>query len=187
MWHKLGLAAAATALLVGVPVGIHAVAKAPAATCSGQHDLDNPTNSTNKALDGYSFDVNGTTVCSLFSKGAVKAGDTVTASITPAEGVSPQVTLLVNKTNGTAQTLLQCASVGLPDDGCSQGTLNVTLPSCGFQVDLIYGPPSQSINRGAYAAAHVWINGTEGDKSVACPPPTTPAPPPAVPGTGGAA
>ncbi len=150
----------------------HSTAAAPA--CSKQDGREDPTNSKTKVLDSYWFTVehNGSTntYCSLL--GNVQAGDTVTAYFTLHKGAGngTRVTLVANVASaGTkAQTLFGCATFGVADGTCTSSSseaLTVTVPQCGFQVDLIYGSALKTIMKGDYFAQHRWINGATGNLS----------------------
>lgn len=154
------------------------VSSPTAPVCSGQPGLNDPTNTTNKVLTSYYFGVthNGVTtnVCSIF--GNVKSGDTVTAFFTMATGANQSTVITLVAYNATAgsttQTLASCASFGVSTGSCvstNAHALTVTLPVCGFQVDLIYGAPTSTNNLGAYHAAHTWITGQLGGLSGSCP------------------
>lgn len=164
--------------------------------CTDQHGLNNPTSSSSQMLDSYQYSVQHggttTTVCSLF--GNVHPGDVVTATFTVHDHASVEVTLVVDTfVAGTtkSQVLAQCASFStVPDSGtdaCStsgSASLTVTVPQCGFQIDLVYGEPLASLMTGAYADAKVWIDGTASGKATGCPAGPTPTPTP-TPGTPG--
>jgi hypothetical protein len=168
----------------------HSKAAPTTASCSGQHNLNNPTTSHNQVLDSYSFQIGGSgSVCTLFPN--VKAGDIVTAFLTPHAGATPDVTLVSYTSNSkSSQTLFECASTadtgGLCVTTAITDGLTVHVPNCGFQIDLIYGPPEKDLTAGDYANQKVWIDGQAGNRSVTCAA-STPSPSPSpTGGTGGA-
>ena len=178
-----GMALAAGMLAIPI-TGNAASGSVTAPTCGHQSGLNNPTNTHNKVLDSYYFSVtdNGTTtdVCSLH--GNVKAGDIVTAHFVmdAAAPAGSEVTLVSNNApppNPHQQTLFDCASfgdTGGAGDSCnvsSTNSLTVNVPTCGFQVDLIYGEPITPLTQGTYLLQHRFIDGDEG-KNPACTPPT---------------
>jgi hypothetical protein len=162
-------------------------------TCTDQRGLNDPTNSHHQALSHYSFLIEhqGQTasVCDLFPH--VSAGDIVTVTFVAAQSASPGVTLvayLAPPSSPNDQTLFECSSFGVAD-GCASSTspaLTVHVPDCGFQVDFIYGAPTQKEHIGTYSANDVWISGMAGDRqtgacsgvggTTATPTPSTPTP-----------
>ncbi|HXL61674.1 MAG TPA: hypothetical protein VN959_13580 [Mycobacterium sp.] len=169
------------------------VKSAPTAPgCAHQPNLNDPTNSTNKALDSYWFAIQHlgvtTTVCTLF--GNVSSGDIVTAHFTLASpSAADEVTLVSNTASSSSsqQTLFDCASFSVgadPDatgDPCLAATsqaLTVHVPDCGFQVDLIYGEPLATMTIGQYRTDHRWVDGQVGNRSAGCTPTPTPTPTP---------
>jgi hypothetical protein len=155
---------------------------------SHQRNLDNPTNSHNRVLDSYWFEVtHGTTttaVCDL--QNTVQSGDTVTAHFVMSEGAAAgsEITLISNNAqppNPHDQTLFECASFGDTagsNDPCSistSQTLTVKAAECGFQVDLIYDEPVTPMVQGEYLSHHRFISGDEG-KGANCTIATTPVP-----------
>jgi hypothetical protein len=197
-----GLGAGILLLLVPGPASassVNASQKGPARpiSCGHQPHLNFPTNGKHQVLSNYSFDINhnGTTTsyCSLF--GHVKSGDIVTANFTFAPSSSPddEVTLVsyaAPAANPKIQTLLDCSSdVRAADasDACTSATgpsLTVTVGTCGFQVDLVYGEPIDPNQEGDYVAQHRWVDGQQGGLKNACPTPTaTPSPTGSVQGT----
>ena len=167
-----------------------------APSCGHQANLNDPTNSTNKVLEGYWFAIEHagqtTTVCTLF--GNVSAGDVVTAHFTlvplaPAPGAAgPEITLVSNTASSSTvqQALFDCASYSAGADPTTAGdpcletttqVLTVHVPDCAFQVDLIYGEPLTTMTIGQYRSEHRWVDGQVGDRSSACTG-TTPTPTP---------
>ena len=154
---------------------LHHGGQAPVAapSCAKQYGLNDPTNSANKVLTSYSFTIEHagvtTDVCSLFPN--VRAGDVVTAHFTLIAAATEALRLsLVSYTasdDSRTQTLFDCASFGVATGSCastSSTALTVAVPGCGFQIDLIYGTPLQSITEGDYHhLTHVWISGQLGD------------------------
>jgi|HubBroStandDraft_6_1064221.scaffolds.fasta_scaffold63763_3 hypothetical protein len=183
------------------------ISSAPTApACAHQPNLNDPTNSTNKALDSYWFAIQHlgqtTTVCTLF--GNVSSGDIVTAHFTLASPTSAdEITLVTNTASNTSlqQNLFDCASFSIgadPDstnDPCLTATsqaLTVHVPDCGFQIDLIYGEPLATMTIGQYRTDHRWVDGQVGNRSAGCTTPTptptptaTPTPTPTATPTGG--
>lgn len=162
--------------------------------CPGQAGLNDPTNTGPRILQSYSFAIEHggitTNVCSLTNKN-VQAGDIVTATFTLHKGVSQatQISLVsyLATDEDTSQTMFDCASFGVSNGSCSSTTANaltVRVPSCGFQVDLIYGAPLSAHLKGSYFSMHTWISGAIGDLSseVIC---THATPTPSLPNTGG--
>lgn len=199
-----GLGAGLLLLLVPGPASASSVKashKGPVGpiSCGHQPHLNWPTNGAHQVLTNYSFDINhnGTTTsyCSLF--GHVKSGDIVTANFTFAHASSPgdEVTLVsyaAPAANPKVQTLLDCASyvrAGDASDACTSATstsLTVTVGTCGFQIDLVYGEEINPNHEGDYAAQHRWIDGEQGGLKNSCPTPTptsTPSPTGSVQGT----
>ncbi len=206
-----GIATVAGALLVMMPAGSVAQAHGSAAvtasapSCAGQPNRSDPTNSDSKVLDSYWFAVNHaghtSSVCTLF--GHVQSGDIVTAHLnftTPARA-SSEVTLASYTAVASAsqhQTLFTCSSYGVaPDpaaaDSCvssATADLTVTIPTCGVQVDLVYGEALPTLTEGAYTEENRWIDGQQtkgGTCATPTPTPTaTPTPTPtATPTPGG--
>jgi len=177
------------------------IKSAPTApACAHQANLNDPTNSTNKALDSYWFVIQHlgqtSTVCTLF--GNVSSGDIVTAHFTLSSPTSAdEITLVTNTASSSSsqQNLFDCASFSVgadPDsvaDPCLASTadgLTVHLPDCGFQVDLIYGEPLATMTIGEYRTEHRWIDGQVGNRSAGCTTPTpTPTPTPTATPTSG--
>ena len=172
--------------LMAVPAG---ATTTTAPSCSNQHNLHNPTGSPNQVLDSYWFSIShgGTTisVCTLF--GNVDPGDVVTAHVVTHDDAAVEVTLASysdNPGDPHHQTLFQCQSFNtvrdtVADDPCASQpdeALTVTVPACGFQIDLIYGEPLKELVQGQYAQQDVWINGQAGAAGTACPGSPTPTP-----------
>jgi hypothetical protein len=175
---------------------------ATAPTCSPQANHNDPTDSHNKVLDGYWFAVNHkghtTSVCNLL--GNVQAGDVVTAhfTVTSPAPAGAEITLASYYAAPPMphhQNLFACASYGVaPDtkgagDPCvtsSTAALTVTVPDCGFQVDLIYGEAVTPLVQGTYENQKRFISGSEA-KFATCstPTPTPTATPTPLPGGGG--
>jgi LPXTG-motif cell wall-anchored protein len=146
----------------------------PTTACSHQSGLNDPTNSTSAALSSYSFSIqhgSSSPVAACKLQG-LQPGDIVTATFSVASGAHPVVSL-VSYTAPPAsanQTLVDCATFG-GGGTCTQSstpTLTVSVPTCHFQVDLIYGTPTTSNVLGTYFKNHVWITGQAGDRTAAC-------------------
>jgi hypothetical protein len=171
---------------------LHHGGRAPVAapTCGKQYGLNDPTNSANKVLTSYSFTIEHagvtTDVCSLFPN--VRAGDVVTAhfAVNPAATQALRLSLVsyTATDDSSTQTLFDCASFGVATGSCaatSSSALTVAVPACGFQIDLIYGAPLQTITAGDYHhVSHVWISGQLGDvrSESTCSASSTPTPTP---------
>ncbi len=161
------------------------------AECGHQRNTNDPTNSHQKTLDSYSFDIthNGNTITVCDLNGHVHAGDTVTANFTmdPAAPDGAEVTLVSNNAPPPTphqQTLFECASfgdtsgAGDPCASSAETSLTVTVPDCGFQVDLIYGETISPLTQGTYLLQHRFVSGDEGKNPtcVAASIATTPVP-----------
>lgn len=190
----LGMALFAGSL---IPLTMSAIPATAATTagpdCSGEHNLNDPTGSSNQVLDSYSFSIEHggktITVCTLF--GNVSPGDVVTAHLDVKDGAKDEVTLASYEAkpgDPSHQTLFACASftagtdADSGSDSCHNSSttdLTVNVPDCGFQIDLIYGDPVTDLVMGFYADQSVWINGQAGDlHGAACPAPPGPTPTP---------
>ena len=157
-----------------------------APTCSDQDNLNNPTNSSNKTLTSYWFEIShlGTTTakCSLW--GNVQAGDTVTAHFTVASTAAAdfEVTLATYTATGDSnvQSLSSCADFSsaadtdAATDACTASTTAAltVVAGCNFQIDFIYGEAITSLHAGQYHSEHRFIQGAVGE-SDNC---TTPTP-----------
>lgn len=165
-----------------------------APTCSPQTNHNDPTDSNNKVLDGYWFAVNHkghtTSVCTLL--GNVKAGDVVTAyfKVTATAPAGAEVTLAsyyAAPPTPHHQNLFACASYGVAPDVKSAGdpcvasntaALTVTVPDCGFQVELIYGEAVTPLVQGTYVNEKRFISGDEAKFATCATPTPTPTPTP---------
>jgi hypothetical protein len=148
-----------------------------APTCSDQDNLNNPTNSSNKTLTSYWFEIShlGTTTarCSLW--GNVQAGDTVTAHFTVASTAAAdfEVTLATYTATGDSnvQSLSSCADFSSAadtdgaTDACTASTTAAltVVAGCNFQIDFIYGEAITSLHTGQYHSEHRFIQGAVGE------------------------
>jgi hypothetical protein len=148
-----------------------------APTCSDQDNLNNPTNSSNKALSSYWFEITHqsttTATCSLW--GHVQSGDTVTAHFTVASSAAADLELTLAAYTATGdsnvQSLSSCADFSsaadadAAADGCTASTSQTltVVAGCNFQIDFIYGEAIQSLHAGQYHDEHRFIQGAVGE------------------------
>lgn len=146
-----------------------------APTCSDQDNLNNPTNSSNKALSSYWFEITHqsttTATCSLW--GHVQSGDTVTAHFTVASSAAADLELTLAAYTATGdsnvQSLSSCAdfssAADTAADACTASTSQTltVVAGCNFQIDFIYGEAIPSLNAGQYHSEHRFIQGAVGE------------------------
>jgi hypothetical protein len=161
-------------------------------SCAHQPNLDDPTNSSTQALTTYYFDVTHAGVTNSYCRLGfhVSAGDIMSVHFTPIDrGETPTLAFAVYVAPGLdpdQQTLSTCSSnraSSLCGAAVSGDVLTVQAPSCGFQVDFIYGNVIANLTQGTYRTESRLIDGRTGSLSTSgCSTPTpTPTPAPATP------
>jgi hypothetical protein len=148
-----------------------------APTCSDQDNLSNPTNSSNKALSSYWFEIahGGTTTATCSLWGHVKSGDSVTAHFTVASSAAADLEVTLAAYTATedknVQALSSCADFSsaadadAATDACTASTTQAltVVVGCNFQIDFVYGEAIQSLNAGQYHSEHRFIQGAVGE------------------------
>src|SRR6202165_1395163 len=153
-----------------------------APTCSDQDNLNNPTNSSNKALSSYWFEIahGGTTTATCSLWGHVKSGDSVTAHFTVASSAAADLEVTLAAYTATedqnVQALSSCpdfssaAAADAATDACTASTTQAltVVVGCNFQIDFVYGEAIQSLNAGQYHSEHRFIQGAVGETDSTC-------------------